>query len=107
MNPIPIHVDDEGRAVFEVTSSEHDWLPLTEDELRQALFRLAEHRRSQNPECASTDDAPPAQVLAEVRRCAISWEPEVRLVGNVRAGDIVRAIDSLALQAESPPDDGD
>jgi ubiquinone biosynthesis protein UbiJ len=42
-----------------------------------------------------TDDADPRTVLAVVRFCAASWVPEARIIGNVRAGDIVRAIDSM------------
>lgn len=42
-----------------------------------------------------TDDAPPRDVLAMVRLCAASWVPEARLLGNVRAGDIVRALDAI------------
>ena len=41
----------------------------------------------------TTYNAPVLHVLAEVRRCAASWAPEVRLLGNVRAADIVRACD--------------
>lgn len=33
------------------------------------------------------------ETLRELRRCAASWEPRVRLIGNVQAGDIVAAID--------------
>ena len=42
----------------------------------------------------NTDDADPTLVLAAVRHCASSWEGEARLLGNVRAKDIVRAIDA-------------
>lgn len=45
-----------------------------------------------------TDGAVPSVVLAAVRACAASWVPDARLLGNVRAGDIVRAI--AALEAE-------
>lgn len=47
----------------------------------------------------NTDDAEPHLVLAAVRHCAASWEGSARLLGNVRASDIVRAIDAVA----SPP----
>ncbi len=39
-----------------------------------------------------TDGAPADAVLAEIRRCAAAWAPEARLLGNVRAEDIVRAV---------------
>lgn len=40
----------------------------------------------------NTDDAPAALVLDCVRQCAQAWVPEARLLGNIRAGDIRRAI---------------
>lgn len=43
----------------------------------------------------NTDDADPDVVLAEVQHCASCWEGGVRLLGNVRAADIVRAIATL------------
>lgn len=47
----------------------------------------------------NTDDAAPLVVLAEVGICAGSWEPNVRLLGNVRAGDIVRAVNAITAAA--------
>lgn len=38
-----------------------------------------------------TDGAAPDQVIAEIALCAASWVPEARIIGNVRAGDILRA----------------
>ncbi|MEM8576116.1 MAG: hypothetical protein AAGF48_16020 [Pseudomonadota bacterium] len=38
-----------------------------------------------------TDDAPAYDVLVAVALCAAAWEPEVRIIGNVRAGDILRS----------------
>jgi len=48
----------------------------------------------------NTDDAAPAIVLAAVRACAASWVPEARILGNVRAGDIVRALTTTAALTE-------
>lgn len=39
-----------------------------------------------------TDNAPAAHVLVGVLRCALAWVPEARIIGNVRAGDIARAV---------------
>ncbi|WP_199914869.1 hypothetical protein [Pseudovibrio sp. Alg231-02] len=50
---------------------------------------------------AATDDADAATVLAMVRLCAAAWTPEARIVGNVRAGDIVRALDEVLPQLSS------
>jgi hypothetical protein len=42
----------------------------------------------------NTDNASPEDVLRMVRFCAASWQPGARLLGNVRACDIVRACDA-------------
>jgi hypothetical protein len=42
---------------------------------------------------AGTDNGEAFVVLAAVRNCAKHWVPEARIIGNVRAGDIVRAIE--------------
>ena len=44
------------------------------------------------PAFENTDDASPEKVMLAVLQCAACWEPEARLVGNVRACDIVRSI---------------
>lgn len=43
------------------------------------------------PASMNTDDAPADLVLAALRQCAASWQPGARVMGNVRAGDVVRA----------------
>lgn len=53
-------------------------------------------------EC-NTDDADYSTVLLALGACAESWEPNVRLIGNVRAGDIVRAL-SIVLHKEKADD---
>lgn len=45
-------------------------------------------------EWPDTDDAEWTTVLKVVRDCALAWDPSTRLLGNVRAKDIVRAIDT-------------
>ena len=52
------------------------------------------------PALMNTDDALPDIVLAAVRQCAAAWEPGVRVLGNVRAGDMVRALDQLMIARE-------
>jgi hypothetical protein len=42
-----------------------------------------------------TDGAPAETVLAVLVRCFLSWQPNARVVGNVRAGDAVRAIGEM------------
>ena len=54
------------------------------------------------PARMNTDDATPDLVLAALRQCAGSWQPGVRVVGNVRAIDIVRATTD-ALRAMGSP----
>jgi hypothetical protein len=46
----------------------------------------------------NTDDATVDHVLVEMRRCAQCWEGDARLMGNVRAKDMIRAINA-ALSA--------
>jgi hypothetical protein len=41
------------------------------------------------------DDADSRVVLRYLRMCAAAWEPGVRLLGNLRACDIVRAVDEI------------
>lgn len=52
-----------------------------------------------NDTSGSTDGAAVEKVLAAVLVCAQSWVPEARIIGNVRAGDIARAIKTV-LSAE-------
>src|ERR1035437_2877574 len=41
-------------------------------------------------------DGAPVEIIArELKKCASSWEPKVRLLGNVRAEDIIRLCDFL------------
>lgn len=58
-----------------------------------------------SPGPCDTDGAAPADVLAAVRHCCTCWEPLARVIGNVRAQDIERAIDHfLRPSTEGPPD---
>lgn len=43
------------------------------------------------------------KALQEMRACAASWEFEVRILGNVRAGDVTQALD-VALEMLRKPD---
>lgn len=40
-------------------------------------------------------------VVRELRECGRSWEPTARLLGNVRAADIVRVCDAVLLAADA------
>lgn len=45
------------------------------------------------------------EILAAVLDCALSWEPDARIIGNIRAGDIVRALTELSgptSQSDAP-----
>jgi hypothetical protein len=57
---------------------------------------ITHHRRGQKMKMATTDDAEASVVLAAVRHCAKGWVPEARIIGNVRAGDIVRSLEEYA-----------
>jgi hypothetical protein len=54
------------------------------------------------PAYRNTDDAAYDLVLAAVRQCAASWQPEARVIGNVRAADIVRAVTEALRRLDSP-----
>jgi len=45
---------------------------------------------------SNTDNADPRTVLEQAKICASSWVPDARLVGDIRAGDLVRAL-SVAI----------
>jgi DNA-binding IscR family transcriptional regulator len=49
----------------------------------------------------NTDDAPADVVLAQLAFNASCWERGARLVGNIRAGDIVRAVDEKLAASPS------
>lgn len=46
------------------------------------------------------DGAPARDVLLYLRWCARSWQGEARLIGNLRACDIVRAVDEVIGERE-------
>lgn len=48
----------------------------------------------------NTDDAAPDVVLSELCHCASCWENGARLLGNVRAGDIQRAIAAVLAERD-------
>ena len=48
-----------------------------------------------------TDGAPAETVLAALTRCFLSWRSDARVLGNVRAGDAVRAIREMWGKANS------
>lgn len=65
---------------------------------------LAEVKRlASQSNWVSTDDADWRTVLRVTRGCAMAWEPQVRLLGNVRAGDLARAIDEALRTSPHTP----
>jgi hypothetical protein len=50
----------------------------------------------------NTDDAAPAVVLTQLLICAESWVPEARIIGNIRAGDISRAVRAVLSDGGLP-----
>ena len=53
---------------------------------------MADEKRSEPWLEDDTDGAPAEIVLAALTRCFLSWRPDARVLGNVRAGDAFRAI---------------
>lgn len=49
----------------------------------------------------NTDNAAPGVVLAQLLVCAESWVPEARIIGDIRAGDISRAVRAVLADAFS------
>lgn len=45
------------------------------------------------------DDMPAEVVLAYLEACAEAWAPEARLLGNLRASDLLRALGELKATA--------
>jgi hypothetical protein len=54
------------------------------------------------PNWPNTDDADWKTVLKVVQGCALSWVPEARIIGNVRAGDIVRSVATALSEPAAP-----
>lgn len=51
----------------------------------------------------NTDNAAPAVVLAQLVVCAESWVPEARIIGDIRAADISRAVRALLAETSAIP----
>lgn len=49
------------------------------------------------------DNGTTAEVLTAVLECARAWVPEARIMGNVRAGDIARAVAAVLAPSEPSP----
>lgn len=62
----------------------------------------AEERREQKlATIVAPDNGTPNEVLSAVLECATAWVPEARIIGNVRAGDIARAVRSVLATKET------
>lgn len=59
-------------------------------------------KRCEPPLDDSTDDAPAETVMAALVCCFLSWEPDARVLGNVRSADAVRAIREMWGKANTP-----
>ena len=49
-----------------------------------------------------TDGAETTVVLAVLKACAECWEYDARIIGNIRAGDIVRALQMVFREEDKP-----
>lgn len=58
--------------------------------------------RCEPPLDDSTDGAPAETVMAALVCCFLSWEPDARVLGNVRSADAVRAIREMWGKANTP-----
>ena len=50
------------------------------------------------------DNGTPQEVISYVLSCARAWQPEARIIGNARAGDIVRVLSALVSAPAAPID---
>lgn len=67
-----------------------DDLETTEDQTERKLAAVT-----------APDNGTAAEVLAAILECARAWVPEARIMGNVRAGDIARAVCAV-LEVQAP-----
>jgi len=58
-------------------------------------FEIEDRREQKLATIVAPDNGTPHEVLSAVLECARAWVPEARIIGNVRAGDIARAIAAL------------
>lgn len=77
-----------------------DGTPIANDIVATIFNSLREDEEDRREQTLATVAAPdngaPLEVLAAVHACAKAWVPEARIIGNVRAGDIARAIEAIS-----------
>jgi hypothetical protein len=83
--------DADRRAAFEAS-------PIPARDTARATEDIEERREHIIETIVAPDNGTVEEVLTAVLHCANAWVPEARIVGNVRAGDISRAV-SAALTA--------
>lgn len=57
---------------------------MTNEEIQTAIINFDPNK--------TTDDADPISVLCQIMYCSDRWEPEARIIGNIRAIDISNSI---------------
>ena len=67
------------------------------DTLNRARIALA------TPPPEPTVDGEVAELAALIRQCALAWEPDARLLGNMTAAQLARAAELLERTATPPP----
>jgi hypothetical protein len=73
---------------------------LDRDEAQAMMDRALRAQLEAQP---SQPDGDVLRICADLRACAMAWEPMACLLGNVRAGDIVRLCDSFAAIPPAAP----
>jgi hypothetical protein len=84
------------------------WTAQEKIDAAEAMRRIRE-REAHPAAPGGVDDS---VTLTELRNCCASWEPDVRVLGNVRAADAVRALDAALTaagmgQSANPENDND
>jgi len=94
----PTYHDGTPRKTWEQLGEVEQWswsrtfTPSPPMELVGSQIEEEDRREQKLATIVAPDNGTPDEVLFAVLECATAWVPEARIIGNVRAGDIVRAV---------------
>ncbi len=100
------HAPEGGDAFWDIKFSDIE-AALSAAEPQPDFWDIEEAREKKLATVVVPDNGTTAEVLSAVLECAEAWVPEARIIGNVRAGDIARAVRSaLSAQVQDVAGDG-
>ncbi|NTA27422.1 hypothetical protein [Allorhizobium ampelinum] len=82
-----------------------EYMGISLDDIRSALAAAPtneERTYAALETIVAPDNGTEREILTAVLECAKAWTPEARIVGNVRAGDIARAVEAALAAAPQP-----